>query len=145
MNELKVIQFGKLEEFVEEELGEGNVVRVVVLDVTVSVSSKIPGLRTASVGVHVRTINDAGQILACYLPVTAIELYNGRREGDPTWQAFDQAWDKAVALKERVIAYLQSLAAEKGFILRTAGVIDMGQTRPLPATWKSDPILAAAD
>jgi hypothetical protein len=145
MNELKVIQFGKLEEFVEEELGEGNVVRVVVLDVTVSVSSKIPGLRTAGVGVHVRTINDAGQILACYLPVASIELYNGRREGDPTWQAFDQAWDKAESLKERVMAHLQGVAAEKGFTVRAAGVIEIGQTLPLWATWKSDPILGRAD
>lgn len=137
-----VLQFGKLEEFVQEDLHHGNVVRVVALDITESVSAQIPGLRTAGIGVHVRAINDDGQILACYLPVAGIQLFNGRREGDPTWQAYDEAWDKAEALKERVIAYLEQIAAEKGFAIRAAGVIDIGETRPLRATWRSDPALA---
>lgn len=136
----KVIQLARLEEFVQEELHEGNLVRVVVLDVTESASSEAPGLRTAGVGVHVRAINDDGHILACYLPVASIQLFNGRRAGDPTWQAYDQAWEKAEALKERAVAYLQDAAAEKGFAVRAAGVIDMGETRPLRATWKSDPV-----
>lgn len=135
----KVIQLAQLEELVEEDLHEGNLVRVVVLDSTESVSSEIPALRTAGVGVHVRAINDAGHILACYLPVASIQLFNGRREGDPTWQAYDRAWEQAEALKERVIVYLQAIAAEKGFTVRAAGVIDIGQTRPLRATWLSDP------
>lgn len=137
-----VLQFGKLEEFVQEDLHHGHIVRVVALDITESVSAQIPGLRMAGIGVHVRAINDGGQILACYLPVASIQLFNGRREGDPTWQAYDEAWDKAEALKERVIAYLEQVAAEKGFAIRAAGVIDMGETRPLRATWRSDPILA---
>ena len=134
-----VIQLAQLEEFVQEKLREGNLVRVVVLDITESVSSQIPGLRMAGIGVHVRAINDDGHVLACYLPVASIQLFNGRREGDPTWQAYDAAWEKAEALKERVIAYLQDIAAEKGFTVRAAGVIDIGQVRPLRATWKSDP------
>ncbi|HRQ42350.1 MAG TPA: hypothetical protein PLD25_30915 [Chloroflexota bacterium] len=137
-----VIQFGKLEEFVQEDLHHGNVVRVVTLDITESVSGQIPGLRTAGIGVHVRAINDAGHILAWYLPVAHIQLYNGRREGDPTWQEYDEAWDRAEALKERVLVYLEQAAAQKGFSVRAAGVIDMGETRPLRATWKSDPMLA---
>jgi hypothetical protein len=140
-----VLQFGKLEEFVQEDLHHGNVVRVVALDITESVSSQIPGLRMAGIGVHVRAINNAGQILACYLPVASIQLFNGRREGDPTWQKYDEAWDKAEALKERVIAYLEQIAAEKGFTTHAAGVIDIGETRPLRATWKSDPALAGQD
>ncbi len=135
----KIIQLAHLEELAEEELHEGNLVRVVVLDTTESASSEIPGLRTAGVGVHVRAINDAEHILACYLPVASIQLFNGRREGDPTWQAYDRAWEKAEALKARVVAYLQDIAAEKGFTVRASGVIDLGATRPLPATWKSDP------
>jgi hypothetical protein len=135
-----VLQFGKLEEFVQEDLHHGNVVRVVALDITESVSSQIPGLRMAGIGVHVRTINNAGQILACYLPVASIQLFNGRREGDPTWQKYDEAWEKAKALQERAITYLEQIAAEKGFTVRAAGVIDIGQTRPLRATWGSDPI-----
>jgi hypothetical protein len=126
----------------EEELHEGNLVRVVVLDITESVSSQIPALRTAGVGVHVRAINDDGHILACYLPVASIQLFNGRRAGDPTWQAYDEAWEKAEALKERVVAYLQDVAAEKGFTVRAAGVIDLGEARPLRATW-NDPALVA--
>jgi hypothetical protein len=137
----KVIQLARLEEFIQEELHEGNLVRVVVLDVTESVSSQIPALRTAGVGVHVRAINDASHILTCYLPVASIQLFNGRRDGDPTWQAYDEVWEKAEALKERVVAYLQDVAAEKGFTIRAAGVIDMGEVRPLGATWKSDPAL----
>ena len=137
-----MIQFGRLEELVAE-LGSGNTVRVVALDITESVSAQIPGLRTAGIGVHVRAINDAGQILACYLPVASIQLFNGRREGDPTWQKYDEAWDKAEALKERVITYLEQVAAEKGFAIRAAGVIDIGETRPLRATWQSGPALIA--
>jgi hypothetical protein len=136
---VQVIQLARLEELVEEELHEGNLVRVVVLDITESASSEIPRLRMASVGVHVRAINDAGHILACYLPVASIQLFNGRREGDPTWQAYDRAWEKAEALKERVLAYLRDIGAAKGFGVRASGVIDLGTTRPLHATWKSDP------
>ena len=137
-----VLQFGSLEAFVQEDIQSGNVVRVVALDITESVSAKIPGLRLAGIGVHVRTINDAGHILTCYLPVASLQLYNGRREGDPTWQAYDETWDKAEALKERVIAYLKPIAAEKGFAIRAAGVIDIGETRPLRAAWHADPALA---
>lgn len=145
-----VIQFGKLEEFVREDLGQGNpstgsgqaLVRVVALDITESVSGQIPGLRTAGIGVHVRAINDAGHILACYLPVAHIQLYNGRREGDPTWQEYDAAWDKAEALKERVIAYLEQGASEKSYTVCAAGVIDIGEIQPLRATWKADPLLS---
>jgi hypothetical protein len=132
------IQFGRLEEFVQEDLGEGNLVRVVVLDVTESVSGQIPGLRLAGVGVHARAINDTGQILACYLPVAHIQLYNGRRDGDPVWRAYDEAWQEARVLQERVVAYLEQMAVEKGFTVCTAGVIDLGETRPLRATWGSD-------
>jgi hypothetical protein len=77
--------------------------------------------------------------------VATVQLFNGRREGDPTWQQYDEGWDKAEALKERVIAYLEKVAAEKGFAVRAAGVIDMGETRPLRATWQSDPALAGRD
>ena len=135
----KVIQLARLEEFVEEDLRTGDLVRVVVLDVTESVSSQIPCLRTAGVGVHVRAITEAGHILACYLPVASIQLFNGRRQGDPTWQSYDEAWEKAEALKERVLCYLQDIAAEKGFVVRPAGVIDLGETRPLRASWHADP------
>jgi hypothetical protein len=134
-----VIQLARLEELVEEELHEGNLVRVVVLDITESASAEIPGLRTASVGVHVRAINDVGHVLACYLPVASIQLFNGRREGDPTWQAYDEAWEIAEALKQRVLTYLRDIGATKGFGVRASGVIDLGATRPLHATWKSDP------
>jgi hypothetical protein len=92
-----------------------------------------------------RAIDDARQILACYLPVAVIQLFNGRREGDSTWQQYDEAWEKAEALKERNIAYLEQVAAEKGFTVRAAGVIDISETRPLPATWKSDPIRTVPD
>jgi hypothetical protein len=35
--------------------------------------------------------------------------------------------------------YLQTIAAEKGFTVSAAGVVDMGQTRPLRASWPGDP------
>jgi hypothetical protein len=120
-----------------------NQIRVVVLDVTESVSGQIPGLRLAGIGVHARAINNAGQILACYLPVAHIQLYNGRRDGDTAWRAYDEAWREAEALQEQVVAYLEQVAAEKGFTVCTAGVIDasaglstsMGETRPLRTTF----------
>jgi hypothetical protein len=74
--------------------------------------------------------------------VAVLQLLGGRREDDPTWQKYDAAWAKAVALKERVIVYLQKAADEQGFTVCAAGVIDIGEIRPLPATWPSDPILA---
>lgn len=39
-----VLQFGKLEEFIQEDLHHGHVVRVVALDITESVSSQISKL-----------------------------------------------------------------------------------------------------
>lgn len=139
----QVIQHSKLEELVAGPLAHGDIVRVVVLGMTESISSQIPGLRRVSVGVHVRTINRAGHILACYLPVARIELYNGRREGDPTWQAYDDAWAEAEALQERVLTYLREIAARQGFTVRAAGVIDLGETGLLRARWPSDPAGAA--
>lgn len=136
-----IIQFGQLEELVAE-LKPGNIVRVVILDISKSVSRQMPDLRQVSVGVHIRIINADGHILACYLPLASIQLFNGRREDDPTWQKYDVAWAKAEALKKRVIAYLQVAADEQGFMVCAAGVIDIGEIRPLPATWPSDPILA---
>ena len=135
-----IIQFDKLDELVAE-LNQSNLVRVVTLDISESVSSQIPGLRQVSVGVHVRTIHEDGHILACYLPVAMIQLFNGRREGDPTWQKYDAAWEKAEALKERVIVYLQDVAVKKGFTVCAAGVIDMGGTRPLPIYCKKAHLL----
>lgn len=135
----QIIQFGTLEAFTAEALGEGAIIRVVALDTTVSASSQIPGLRLAGIGVHVRAINEAGHVLACYLPIAQMQLYNGRRDGDPIWQKYDAAWEEAEALKKRVVAYLESIVADKEITIRTAGVIDMGEVRPLRATWKPDP------
>lgn len=132
-----VIQYGKLEEFIAEPTGHGNIVRVVILDISKPISTQIPDLRQVEIGVHVRMINTTGHILACYLPVAAVQLYNGRREGDPTWKQYDEAWDKAEALREQVIAFLEEAGANKGFTVCAAGVIDIGETWPLRATWLS--------
>ncbi len=67
-----VIQFARLEEFITEELP--NTIRVTALDITESTSSQIPGLRLAGIGVHVRTINAEGHVLACYLPVASVQI-----------------------------------------------------------------------
>lgn len=138
----QVIQFGQLEEFMAEPFVPDQVVRVVVLEISEGVSAQIPDLRQVSVGVHVRTINSDRHVLTCYLPVATVQLYNGRREGDPTWQKYDAAWEQAAALKERVITTLQAVAAENEFSVRAAGVIDLGEVRPLRATWKADPAVA---
>lgn len=141
----KVIQFGQLEELLTEPFASGQVVRVVVLETSESLARQIPGWRMVHIGVDVRSINESGHILACHLPVAALELFNGRRENDPTWQKYDAAWEKAASLKERVVTFLQTVAEELGFTLRTAGVIDLGDVRPLHATWKTDPIRLAKD
>jgi hypothetical protein len=141
----KIIQFGQLEELLTEPFTPNQVVRVVVLETSESMSSKIPGWRLVHIGVHVRSINESGHTLACHLPIVAMELYNGRRENDPTWQKYDAAWEEAAALKERVVTFLQTGAEEMGFMVCTAGVIDLGDVRPLRATWKTDPTLLTED
>jgi hypothetical protein len=128
-----VIQFARLEEFVAEELA--NIVRVTTLDITESTSSQIPGLRLAGIGVHVRTINAEGHILACTLPVASVQLYEAvPRDADPTRQDYDDAWEQAETLKERVTAYL----AENGCTVTGAGIIHLGSVQPIHATWLSD-------
>ena len=141
----KVIQFGQLEELLTEPYVPGQVMRVVILETSESLARQIPGWRLVHIGVHVRTIDKSGHILACHLPVAELELFNGRREGDPTWQRYDAAWEEAAELKERVVTFLQTAAENKGFIVRTGGVIDLGEIRPLYATWKTDPIRLAKD
>jgi len=141
----KIIQFGQLEELLCEPFTSGQVMRVVVLENSESLTRQIPGWRMVHIGVHVRSINDSGHILACHLPVAALELFNGRRENDPAWQRYDAALEEAAALKKRVATYLHTAAAERGFTLRTAGVIDLGDARPLNATWKADPKLLPKD
>lgn len=129
-----VIQFARLEDLVAEE--PPNTIRVTALDVTESTSSQIPGLRLAGISVHVHTISDEGYILACYLPVASVQVYEAvPRDSDPTRQEYDAAWEQAEALKERVLVYLK----EKGRIVSDAGVIHMGDVRPLRGTWASDP------
>lgn len=129
-----VIQFARLEEFVAEALP--NIIRVVALDVTESTSSHIPGLRLAGIGVHVRTINNDGYILACYLPVTSVQIYEAVPRGsDPGRQEYDDAWEEAEALKKRVMAYL----AGNGCTVTGAGIIHLGGVQPIRATWRSDP------
>jgi hypothetical protein len=134
----QIIQFARLEEFVAEK--PPHVVRVTALDVTESTSSKIPGLRLAGIGVHVRTINAEGHVLACYLPVASVRIYEAVPRGsDPTRQEYEAAWEQAEALKERVRAYLR----ESGCAVSGAGVIHMGDVRPLRGSWPSDPELKA--
>jgi hypothetical protein len=129
-----VIQFARLEELVAEE--PPNPIRVTALDVTESTSSQIPGLRLAGIGVHARTISDEGHILVCYLPVASVEVYEAvPRSSDPTRQKYEASWEQAQALKERVMAYL----TKKGCTVSGAGVIHLGDVRPLRATWQSDP------
>lgn len=129
-----VIQFSQLEAFAAE--APSNVVRVTTLDITESVSSQLPGLRLAAIGVHVRTINDRGHILACYLPLASLELYEAVPRGmDSSHQAYDAAWREAEALKGRVMAYLQ----EKGCAVCGEGVIHLHGVQPLPASWRADP------
>ena len=140
----QVIQFGQLEEFMAEPFAPDQVVRVVVLEISEGVSAQIPDLRQVSVGVHVRKINSDEHVLACYLPVATVQLYKGRREGDPTSQKYAAACSQAAALKVHVIITLQAAVAEKGFKVCAADVIDLGEIRPLRATWMADPAVAEA-
>lgn len=141
----KVIQFGQLEELLTEPFAPDQVVRVVNLETSESLAREIPGWRLVHIGVHVRTIDKSGHILACHLLVAELELFNGRREHDLMWQRYDAAWEAADALKDRVVTFLQTVAEEKGFMIRTSGVIDLGETQPLRATWKTDAVLGTKD
>ena len=59
------------------------------------------------------------------------------RDSDPSRQEYDAPWERAEALKERVLAYLVG----HGCTARGAGIIDIGDVRPLRASWRSDPDL----
>ena len=130
-----VIQFSQLEQFVAEVAPLSTTVRVVALETKTYPSRQIPTLRRVRVGVHCRALTTDGHIYACYLPVGELELFNGRRASDPLWQRYDEVWQSASGLCQRVSAYL--IVEEIG--VRNAGVIDIGDTQPLPATWRSDP------
>lgn len=133
-----VIQFSRLGAFAAEALS--NIVRVTTLDITESASSQLPGLRLAAIGVHVRTINDQGHILACYLPVASVEIYEAVPRGsDASHRTYEAAWHEAEALKERVMAYL----TEMGCNVSGAGVIHLHGVQPISATWPSDPFMKA--
>ncbi len=41
---------------------------------------------------------------------------------------------------DEFFVYLKTLAADKGFVVRAAGVIDLGETKLLSAAWPSDPL-----
>ena len=137
----KVIQFGQLEELLTEPYVPGQVMRVVILETSESLARQIPGWRLVHIGVHVRTIDKSGHILACHLPVAEPPRGAADRATCGLRQRYDAAWEEAAELKERVVTFLQTAAENKGFIVRTGGVIDLGEIRPLRATWKTDPAL----
>lgn len=131
-----VIQFGNLEGFVEEPLEQGSVIRITILDISKGISKELPQLRQVEIGVHIRTINHLQQILACYLPVATIQLYNGRREDDPLWQRYDEAWHEAELLKQQVMTFIQEKLQGKGIRVFGTGVIELGTIQFLKATWQ---------
>jgi len=127
-----VIHFGDLEELVEE-LPEGHVVRVAVLDVSEGVSRE-DGIRLAGIGVHVRAFA-SDHVLACYIPTARLQMIGRAVLSDPGGdkQAYAQAWERAEAEGARIREYL----AGRGFDVRP-GVIEIGDARPLAGNWNGD-------
>ena len=129
-----IIQFANLDDFISE-LPIGHTIRVTALDVTEGMYEKVSELRIAGIGAHVRAINEDGHILTCYLPVAQLQIFGRRpRKDDPDEESYSQAWDKAIALKARVCAFL----SDRGFTVRS-GVIHLGEINLLHGHWSSDP------
>jgi hypothetical protein len=129
----QIIQCANLDDFLPE-LPVGHTVRVAALDVTEGTYEKVSELRIAGIGAHVRAINEDGHILTCYLPVAQLQIFGRRpRKGDPDEESYSQAWEKAIALKTRVCAFL----SDRGFAVRS-GVIHLGEINLLHGHWSSD-------
>jgi hypothetical protein len=138
MSQFIVIQYGRLENLVTD-VQHGQIIRVTTLEMTEG-EFNIPGLRVAAIGVHVRTINHSGHILACYLPVAKVQVYDRSSPDSEDRQQVKAAWEKAEALQQRVIVYLQAEAAHRDFEIRTDGIIHLdGVGRPMRGEWKGDP------
>lgn len=138
-----LIQFGTLDDLIAE-LHSGDIVRVVPLDITTGTFSEVPGLRVGEVGVHIRAIatnQTSGQphILSCYLPLGAFQIYNRASPNGEERQPYNNAWDKAEVLQKRVAEYLTTHAYKRGFEVKTAGIIHLGDIRPLKGRWHTDP------
>ena len=138
-----LIQFGNLDDLIAE-LHSGDIVRVVPLDITTGTFSEVPGLRVGEVGVHIRAITSNAttnqqQILSCYLPLCAFQVYNRSSPNGEERQPYNNAWDKADALQQRVADYLTTHAFKRGFEVKTAGIIHLGDIRPLKGRWYTDP------
>ena len=143
MQPYPLIQFGNLDDLVAE-LHSGDIVRVVPLDITTGTFSEVPGLRVGEVGVHIRAITSNAttnqqQILSCYLPLGAFQVYNRSSPNGEERQPYNNAWDKADALQQRVVDYLTTHSFKRGFEVKTAGIIHLGDIRPLKGRWHTDP------
>ena len=141
MTSLPVIQFTELEKMLDEL--SHCTVRVQVLELSKPLSSQM-SLRQVTVGVHIRAVSN-GQRRGCHLQVGQIDLFNGRREGDPLWQQYDALWEEADSLLGRVVKHLESLMAEKNLTIKTAGIIDFGDTKIINGHWAADPGEPAPD
>lgn len=131
---LITIQFTDLNELAAE-LSAGHIVRVNALDITEATLEGLAELRVAGIGVHVRAVNPDGHLLACYLPVHRMQVFGRRpRPNDHEAAAYNLAWEKAEQLRQRACEWLSS----QGFAVR-GGVIHLGDMRPMPGRWASDP------
>ena len=144
-----LIQFGNLDDLIAE-LHSGDIVRVVPLDITTGTFSQVPGLRVGEVGVHVRAITanaatNQPQILSCYLPLGAFQIYNRASSNGEERQPYNNAWDKADALQQRVVEYLTTHSFKRGFEVKTTGIIHLGDIRPLKGRWHTDPAQTATE
>jgi hypothetical protein len=128
------IQFMDLSELAAE-LPTSHIFRVNALDTTEASFEGMADLRVAGIGVHVRAVNLDGHLLACYLLVHRMQVFGRRpRPNDHEAAAYNQAWDKSEALRQRVSDWL----TEQGFVVRS-GVIHLGDVRPMIDTWSAEP------
>jgi hypothetical protein len=133
----KVIQLARLEEFVQEELHEGNLVRVVVLDVTPPRSR--PCASWACTRESLTTTGTFWPAISLW-PASSYStaVAQAIRPGRPT----TRPGRKRKRSENASLSTSMMSPPRKGSPFVVSGwVIDMGETRPLRANWNSDPAL----
>ncbi len=121
---MAIIQFTQFEDFINE-LSPQQIVRIEVLG-TVEATASIHNVARIGLGVHLRTLDEEGNILACYLRTGSYQEVNGR----PVSENSQQIWDQAENLKARIKDFL----AKQGFQPRP-GVIELGDIQLLRASF----------
>lgn len=116
------IQFTQLEHLLEE-VTPGAMLRVNVLEQTKTTSSRGLTHKEISIGLCVRTITDAGDLLAWYCQLERLGFYVPPMAEDrsPAQQRYEAAWEQARSMQ----ATLHTLLQAQGHTVTAQGIIEL--------------------